>query len=147
MKIQIGTYIVKEAVERTYCPSSYAADNKTHITKPGRYPLVMEFVGGYLFPMPYWLLCLIRVEVKGGAYYSGFCGNNFASTPIAPVADEGYCVQLYDYQLPALVADGLAEVDADFAWLLDERGFKFMQSNKVDWEKLGQMAGTRLIKS
>lgn len=147
MKVQIGTWVEKTPRKETYCPSYYAADTKTHVTKPGRYPLYVEFVGGYNIPMPYWLLALIRVQVTGGAYYSGFCGNNFAKDDIKPVEDEGYTIQMHAYTLKDLVIDGRAEVLPEFDWLLKEQAelYAYMAEKHIDWSTLEALEAAKTL--
>jgi len=123
VSIEIGVWHETENREFTHCPSYYAADSETLRVKIGNYPLRVTFEGGYIIPMPYWLLCGIDTDRIDGRLYNGFGGVNYSSTelPHEPVC---YTIQMYRYQLPDLVKDGRVTLKSGFEWLLD----------KIPWE-------------
>jgi hypothetical protein len=134
MRIKIGTWQEKESRKLTE-HTSYAADHIEVETVPGVYDLFVDFVGGYLIPMPYWLLTSIPANVVGGGYYSGFGGVNFAFTP-AKTGPTHHGVQLYAYQLKGAVEAGYAIVDPEWQWLVVETPSKAAHERGITWESL-----------
>jgi hypothetical protein len=119
--------------------TSYAADHIEHETVPGDYDLYCLFEGGYLIPMPYWLIARVDSKVVSGGMYSGFGGVNFAFTP----ADKGksyYSTQLYAYMLPELVKNGIAIVDEEWQFLVQDSKevHKHIRENWIDWNYLSE---------
>lgn len=152
-KIHIGNWIESEP-RKVQGGTYYAADWIEHELRPGRYPLYLTFEGGYLMPMPYWLLATVDSRILDGRLYSGFGGLNFASTKVEP-KDSTYHFQLYSYQLPDLIDRGGAEVfpewepflqaiRADKDWIQSEHGndlchkLRWVEEN-ITWEKLAEM--------
>jgi hypothetical protein len=131
MRVQIGFWIERESRDERRCPSYYAADWEILRTKPGRYPLILDVVGGYMCPMPYWLLVAVDADRIDGCLYSGFGGHNFASTELAKEPKPLH-VQMYDYQLTELVVSGTAEVFPEWTELLGDR-MAFAQT--LEWGK------------
>jgi hypothetical protein len=119
--VVVGKWIEKVSREETRCPSYYAADWETLVTIPGEYPLTLTFEGGYTIPMPYWLLCGIAATRKAGALYSGFGGNNFASTKLEAGESVALTLQMSAYKIRELVESGRVELLPGFEWLLDEK--------------------------
>jgi len=137
MEKTIGTWNEAEARTITRCPSYYAADWETLETRPGQYPARVEFIGGFDCPMPYWLLTSIEADRVGGALYNGICGNNFSSQslPCEPVA---YNVQMYSYEIPALVRSGKLTLAAGFEWLTEPHAWKHPAAPKT-WDDVKAM--------
>lgn len=92
MNLPIGTVTITEAREITYCHTYYAADSRTDRLIPGTYPVILTLEGGYILPMPYWLLYSVACEVLSDKCYSGFGGVNFAVESRPPRRDT-YSVQ------------------------------------------------------
>lgn len=133
--IKVGTWHERAAREVTRCPSYYAADTETLRTVPGDYPVRIAFVGGYMVPMPYWLLVGIDAERVDGRLYSGFGGVNFASTELPKGEAVRYTIQGYDYELGKMVEDGHITLEPGFEWMLGgayERSWKHPDAPK-DW--------------
>jgi hypothetical protein len=125
--VLIGTWHEAESRDIRRCPSYYAADFETLRTQPGDFELRLTFQGGYLVPMPQWLLVSIDAERIDGALYSGFGGLNFASTPL-PVGERVvYHEQMYVYQLRNLVERDRVTLRPGFEWVLCDK----------PWEGLG----------
>jgi hypothetical protein len=131
--IEIGTWHEREARELTRCPSYYAADHETVVTKPGDYPVRVTFEGGYLVPMPYWLVGAIPAVRKSGALYSGFGGNNFASTKLPAGEEVSWSIQSYVYEISKFVEDGRLTLKPGFEWLLEKVAFNHPNAPK-SWD-------------
>lgn len=117
--IKIGE-IIEEGRTLTRCPGYYAADYEKLELEPGRYPLYVTIEGGYMFPMPYWLVASIPARRIEGKTYSGFGGVNFASTDL-PQEDVTYGVQAYAYSLAKMIEDGRVELSPGFELLAEDR--------------------------
>jgi hypothetical protein len=117
--VVVGEWVEKVARDLTHCPSYYAADTETIRTRPGRYPASVIFTGGYLVPMPYWLVARIDGDRIAGRLYSGFGGHNFASREL-PQEPAPWHVQTYVSAIPKLVAEGVLEIKPQFAGLVAE---------------------------
>lgn len=139
MTLTIGKWI-EESRDITHCPSYYAADHETIRTKAGEYPVNLKFVGGYLVPMPYWLTIGIAGDRISGALYSGFGGVNYSKTDL-PLEPTTYCLQLYSYGLPELVASGKVTLDAGFEWLAENKSAWQHEKAPKTWEALAAMGG------
>lgn len=120
MRLTIGTWIEAESRDVRQCPSYYAADWEVLRTTPGRYDVILQLEGGYLFPMPYWLLVRIDADRVDGKVYSGFGGLNFASNELSH-EPKPLTLQMYAYQLGQLIEAGKIELDPEFAGLEVDR--------------------------
>jgi hypothetical protein len=120
-RVQIGWWIEAQSRDETHCPSYYAADTETLRTTPGRYPLYMTYMGGYMIPMPQWLLANVPSVRLEGRLYSGFGGNNFASTELK--AGEAIdCREMYAvYSVGELADKGQIELLPNWEWLIESR--------------------------
>ena len=134
VKVVIGHWVEKAPRKLSRCPGYYAADWEEHVTKPGRYPLVMVFVGGYTCPMPYWIVTGIDSEIVDGQTYSGFGGLNFASKE-ARKGPSRYPVQTYGYLLPDMIKEGCVELLPGMEWALDK-----MESMAFTWDQVKDMS-------
>jgi hypothetical protein len=134
VKVVIGHWVEKEPRKLSRCPGYYAADWEEHVTKPGRYPLVLVFVAGYTCPMPYWLLTGIDSEIVDGQTYSGFGGVNHASQAAAKGPSQ-YAVQTYDYLLPDMVKAGHVELLPGMEWALDRAA-----AMALTWDRVQEMS-------
>ena len=134
-RVVIGHWVEKAPRELERCPGYYAADWEKHVTKPGRYPLVLIFVSGYMCPMPYWLVTAIDSEIVDGKTYSGFGGVNHSSKD-ATKGPSHYTVQTYDYTLPQLFEKGCVELLPGMEWALDRE-----KGKALTWEQVREMAG------
>ncbi len=137
IEITIGHYVVREPKTVSRCPSYYAADWEKLELKPGRYPLRLTFEGGYLIPMPYWLLARIDAVRLDGATYSGFGGVNFAENELPKGEKVQYGVQRQRYELRDLVEAGLVELLPGFEWAFDS--LDHVQKTNVTWDDLRAM--------
>ncbi len=134
VSIVIGHWVEKASREETRCPGYYAADWEKHVIKPGRYPLALIFVSGYMCPMPYWLVTSIDSEVADGQTYSGYGGLN-TSSKNARKGPSTIPIQTYDYLLPEMVERGQVELLPGMEWALDkEKGKAFT------WDQVREMA-------
>ena len=115
--VEIGTWI-ETGRELTRCPSYYAADHETLRTVAGEYPARVMFVGGYNVPMPQWVLVKMAADRLNGRLYSGFGGNNFASTEL-PAERIEYSEQRGAYLIRELVASGKLRLAPAFAWMIE----------------------------
>jgi hypothetical protein len=149
--VVIGTWVEPEARVFTHCPSYYAADHETLRVKPGEYPVRVTFEGGYLIPMPYWLLIGLDTERVSGALYNGCGGVNYGSTELPAGEAVRHTLQLYAYNLrdpkpefatlgPGLVSSGKVKLDPRFAWLLEEKPWENPDAPKT-WEDVRNLQG------
>lgn len=138
-EIIIGYWIVSEPEERSFCPSYYAADWEQVELKPGKYPLVLTFVGGYTIPMPKTLRAKIDAKTVAGKLYSGFGGVNFASRDIAK-GPTTYHFSAYGYQIHDLVKNGRAELLPEFEDILDHKyPLSWVKEKGWDWPDIRKM--------
>lgn len=117
--VLIGKWVEKESRDITQCPSYYAADYEVLRTRVGEYPVRLTFQGGYIIPMPYWVLVGIDADRIEGKIYSGFGGVNYSSRDL-PVGPKQYHIQAYQYHLTDMVKQGLIQLDSGFEWLITE---------------------------
>lgn len=129
-EVVIGMWIESEAREISHCPSYYAADHETLAIKPGYYPARLIFQGGYNIPMPYWLMVTLESERIEGRLYSGFGGNNFASTELPKGEAVRHSLQMYQYQIREYVAAGKLILSSGFEWLNAPEG-------EYSWQRPG----------
>ncbi len=100
--IEIGTWHEKEERKLTQ-HTEYAADYIIHETIPGDYPARLSInYGGFVIPMPHWLLVGIDSNIIDGRLYSGFCGINFAHRDVERRPSE-YTIQADSYHIPEMV--------------------------------------------
>lgn len=136
MEFEIGTWHEAER-EIRHCPSYYAADHETLKTKAGDYPARLCFKGGYTKPMPEWLLVSVASTRIDGRLYSGFGGNNFASTELEAGADVAYHVQKNAYQIADCVKAGTLTLKPEFEWLASDN---YIEAAPESWETLRALA-------
>jgi len=134
----IGSYLVAPGVEVSHCPSYYAADHERLALTPGRYALRLSFEGGYVHPMPYWLLCKIDAVRIDGALYSGFGGVNFAKRALPSGEAVPYYIQCYRYQLQDMVDAKLVELMPGYEWALES--LEWARSTNLTWEQVRELA-------
>ena len=125
LTLVIGSFTEKVERVLTRCPGYYAADHETHRTTPGSYPLRLVFVGGYIHPMPYWLLISIDSNIIDGKTYSGFGGVNYSSRDI-PSGPSRWPVQTYFFGLQDLIREGTVKLLPEFEWVLDDAAVRAM---------------------
>jgi hypothetical protein len=131
-QIVIGTYHERESREITHNHTSYAADWQTVKTVAGDYPVRLTFEGGYLCPMPYWLLVAIDAEITDGRTYSGFGGFNTGSREVVRESTK-HRLQMYDYSLAKLLADGTVTLLPEFEFLADVYGDSANHTARIEW--------------
>jgi len=137
----VGTWHEREARDITHCPSYYAADSETLRTVPGEYPVRLTFEGGYLVPMPYWLLIGINTTRVDGRLYSGFGGLNVSSTELPKGEAVRHTIQTYAYNVANLVARGDLTLAPGFEWLLEERAQWEAAGAPKTWDDVGALEG------
>src|SRR5574343_278307 len=142
MIIQVGQWVERESRTITHCPSYYAADHETLETIPGSYPLRVNFIGGYLCPMPQFVLAAIASVRKSGALYSGCGGVNYSKMELPAGEQLDYHMQSYMYVLRDLIAAGKVELDPDLASLGIDHGFDAPSAPKT-WAELQALADGR----
>lgn len=102
-------WVEAEARDVTRCPSYYAADWETLRTRPGTYPMRLTTIDGRDCPAgdqwPYYLTTEIPADRIAGKLYSGFAGNNFASTDL-PLEPTTLRPRIYAYHLGELLERG-----------------------------------------
>lgn len=140
LRVKIGTYHQKEAEQETE-HTSYAADHIEHVLQTGEYDANLIFVGGYIMPMPQWLIVRIDSKVVGGGYYNGFGGVNYGFTP-ARLGSDTYSHQFSASQIADLVSDGKLTLLPEYDWLAEPDYGKMLNlaKEKITWEKIAAVA-------
>lgn len=135
--VTVGTYHEKgRRIQR--CPSYYAADYEVLDLVPGDYPLRLTFEGGYMVPMPYWILARIDALRVEGALFSGYGGVNFGRTDLPAGEAVTYGLQTYRYLVPQMVADGDVTLAPGFEWLLADMPWTHADAPKT-WEAVSDL--------
>jgi hypothetical protein len=122
-------------------PTYYAADWEILDIIPGLYDLYVEFVGGYLVPMPYWLHRRIDAIRVDGMLYSGFGGKIFSSTPLPKGEKVSLCVTTYaSSEINALFPQDVYDrIQWREGFSLDF--FSFKKNNITEWDQLIKQYG------
>lgn len=134
--VEIGTFHQREAEQVRRCPSHYAADWEVLEREPGDYPVRITFEGGYLIPMPTWVLVGIPATRVDGATYSGFGGVNFASRELSKGERVTDTIQTYPFTLKGMIEAGKLTLKPEFAWLLEDH-----TSGPRTWDEVRRLSG------
>ena len=138
MKVIVGKWIETESREVT-AHSEYAADYDNLRAIPGEYDLIVEFMGGYVEPMPKWALAIIPSVRVEGRIYSGVAGLNHAVRELPVGEAVNYGVQTYAYTIPRRIEDGTIRLNPAFAWLSAENAWEHEDAPRT-WDDLRAMA-------
>jgi hypothetical protein len=141
--VPIGDYIIQQPRVIRRCPSYYAADWERLELQPGRYPLSLVFVGGYMIPLPKWISARIPSVRVDGALYSGCAGNIFARHDLPKGEKVDYLLWSDCYLLPSMVQEGAVELFDGFDWAI--RPVEHVAENHWTWEEVKRLASERPV--